>query len=48
MLIGNDKQLGKDSDMGNLEIDKDEIKSAIKINCLGLTTDKIYPGAKNI
>ena len=37
MFIGNDKQLSKISDIGDLEIDKDEIKSASKKEYLGQT-----------
>ena len=40
MFIGNDKQLSKISDIGNLEIDKDEIKRVRKTKYLGLTIDE--------
>ena len=40
MFISNDKQLSKISDIGNLEIDKDEIKRVSKTKYLGLTIDE--------
>ena len=39
MFIGNDKQLRKISDIGNLEMDKDEIKRVRKTKYLGPTID---------
>ena len=38
MFIGNEKQLSKISDIGNLEIDKDVIKRVSKKKYLGLTS----------
>ena len=40
MFIGNDKQLRKISDIGNLEMDKDEIKRVRKTKYLGPTIDE--------
>ena len=40
MFIGNDKQLSKISDIGNLEIDKEEIKRVRKTKYVGLTIDE--------
>ena len=40
MFIGNDKELSKISDIGNLEIDKDEIKRVRKTKYLRLTLDE--------
>ena len=40
MIIGNDKQLSKIFDIGNLEIDKDKIKRVSKTKYFGLTIDK--------
>ena len=39
MFIGNDKQLGKISDISNLKMDKDEIKRVSKTTYLGLIID---------
>ena len=40
MFIGNDKQLSKISDIGNLEMGNDEIKRVRKTKYLGLTIDE--------
>ena len=40
MFIGNDKQLSKISDIGNLEIDKEEIKRVRNTKYVGLTIDE--------
>ena len=40
MFIGNDKQLSKISDIGNLEIDKVEIKRVSATKYLGLIIDE--------
>ena len=40
MLIGKDKQLSKISDIGDLEIDKDEIKRASRTKYIGLIIDE--------
>jgi len=40
IFIGNEKQLSNNSDIGNLEIDKDEIKGVSKIKYLGPTIDE--------
>ena len=40
MFIGNDKQLSNISDIGNLEIDKDEIKRVSKTKYLLLPLDE--------
>ena len=40
MLSGNDKQISKISEIGNLEVDEDEIRKVSKTKCLGLTIDK--------
>ena len=40
MFIGNDKQLSKISDIGNLEIGKVEIKRVSTTKYLGLTIDE--------
>ena len=40
MLIAHDKHLCKISEIGNLEIDKDEIKRVIKTKYLGLAIDE--------
>ena len=40
MFIGNDKQLSKISEIGNIKLDKDEIKSVNKTKYLSLTIDE--------
>ena len=40
MSIGNDRQLNKIREIGNLEVDKDEIKKVSKRKYLGLKIDK--------
>ena len=40
LFIGNDKQLSKISDIGNLEMGNDEIKRVRKTKYLGLTIDE--------
>ena len=40
MFFGNDKKLSKISEIGNIRIDKDEIKGVDKTKYLGLTIDE--------
>ena len=40
MFLGNDKQLSKISEIGNIKIDKDEIKRVNKTTYLGLTIEE--------
>ena len=40
MFLGNDKQLSKISEIGNIRIDKDKIKSVNKTKYLGLTIEE--------
>ena len=46
MFIGNDKQLSNISDIGNLEMDKDDIKRVSKTKYLGLTIDESLSGSQ--
>ena len=49
MCLGNDKQLSKTSDIGNIKIDKDEIKMVNQTKYLGLTIEKrVSPRTNNI
>ena len=40
MFLGNDKQLSKIAEIGNIKIDKDEIKRVNKTKHLGLTIEE--------